>query len=159
MKKINFYFALFTLSILVLGSCKKESSTISVPQFQAGAAITGDVLSGSVKGTMQSGKTYYFASKATINENDTLVMQSGVKLLATNPAAELVVKGVFISLGTKENSNWITGEAPYLNPSAYKKTDLQDPNTDPALKPDGKFWGGIQCEATCPLLEIEWTHL
>lgn len=158
--KNKFYFGLIALTMLGLTSCSKdETANVSVPQFEAGATISSETLSGSVKGTMETGKTYYFASKVTINENDTLVMQSGVKLLATNPAAQLVVKGVFISLGTKENPNWITGEAPYLNPSAYKKTSLQDPNTDPALKPDGKFWGGIQCEATCSLLDIKWTHL
>lgn len=158
--KNNFYLGLIAMTFIALSSCStNDTAEVSVPQFQAGANIEGNTLSGSVKGTMVTGNTYYFSSKVTINENDTLVMQSGVKLLATNPAAQLVVKGVFISLGTKENPNWITGEAPYLNPSAYKKTTLMDPNLDPALKPDGKFWGGIQCEATCSLLDIKWTHL
>lgn len=151
---------ILALAAIAISSCStSESSNVSVPQFKAGTAITGETLTGSVKGTMESGKTYYFSSKVTINAKDTLVMQSGVKLLATNPAAELIVKGVFISLGTKEKPNWITGKAADLNPTAYKLTTLQDPNTDPALKPDGKMWGGIQCEATCTLLNIKWTHL
>ncbi|WP_367771180.1 hypothetical protein AB3G33_15265 [Flavobacterium sp. WC2421] len=153
--KLNF--GIIALALIALSSCSNDQ--VSTPQFKASTTITGETLSGSVKGTMESGKTYYFNSKVTINANDTLVMQSGVKLLATNPAAELIVKGVFISLGTKENPNWITGKDAYLNPANYKLTTLQDPNTDPALKPDGKLWGGIQCEATCSLLDIKWTHL
>jgi hypothetical protein len=154
-KKLNL--GLIAFAVIALSSCSKDE--VSTPQFKAGTTITGETLLGSVKGTMESGKTYYFNSKVTINANDTLVMQSGVKLLATNPAAELIVKGVFISLGTKENPNWITGKDAYLNPANYKLTTLQDPNTDPALKPDGKLWGGIQCESTCSLLDIKWTHL
>jgi len=149
---------IIALAVIALSSCSNKDE-VSIPQFKAGAIITGQTLSGSVKGTMESGKTYYFDSKVTINANDTLVMQSGVKLLATNPAAELIVKGVFISLGTKQNPNWITGQAADLNPSAYKLTTLQDPNTDPGLMPTGKLWGGIQCESTCSLLDIKWTHL
>jgi hypothetical protein len=150
---------LIALAVIALSSCSNNKDEVSAPQFKAGTSITGETLTGSVKGTMESGKTYYFSSKVIINANDTLVMQSGVKLLATNPAAQLIVKGVFISLGTKQNPNWITGKAADLNPSAYKLNTLQDPNTDPALKPDGKLWGGIQCEATCKLLDIKWTHL
>ncbi|MCI4442552.1 MAG: hypothetical protein JHC39_03505 [Lentimicrobium sp.] len=150
---------LIALAVIALSSCSNNKDEVSAPQFKAGTSITGETLTGSVKGTMESGKTYYFSSKVIINTNDTLVMQSGVKLLATNPAAQLIVKGVFISLGTKQNPNWITGKAADLNPSAYKLNTLQDPNTDPALKPDGKLWGGIQCEATCKLLDIKWTHL
>jgi hypothetical protein len=156
--KLNF--GIMALAVIALSSCSNtETSEVSAPEFKTGAAITGETLTGSVKGTMESGKTYYFDSKVTINATDTLVMQSGVKLLATSPSAQLIVKGVFISLGTKEKPNWITGKAADLNPSAYKLTTLEDPNTDPALKPDGKLWGGIQCEATCSLLDIKWTHL
>lgn len=162
MKKIKDYSILLlsALAITSVVSCTKtEESIISVPQFQAGQEITTQNLSGSVKGTMTSGNTYYFNSPITINAGDTLVMQSGVKLLATAQAAQLIVKGVFISLGSKENPNWITGKQPFENPSAYKLNTLQDPNIDPALKPDGKFWGGIQCDVTCSLLDLKWTHL
>lgn len=155
--KLNF--GLLSLALIALSSCSNNPSVVSAPQFKAGATISSSTLSGTVKGTMLSGKTYYFSDKVTINAGDTLVMQSGVKLLATNPAAELIVKGVFISLGTKDSPNWITGQAADLNPSAYKLTTLVDPNLDPALKPTGKLWGGIQCEPTCSLLDIKWTHL
>ncbi len=159
--KNKYNLCIIAISIAAFTSCKKDETTpvVSTPQFQAGQEISGENLSGSVKGTMTSGKTYYFSEPITINENDTLVMQKGVKLLARNPNAQLIVKGVFISLGTKDSPNWITGEDAYLNPTKYKNTVLLDPNMDPAIKPGGKLWAGIQCDVTCQLLDIKWTHI
>jgi len=160
MKKI-IYFGLFAISAISITSCKDkdEKPFISEPQFQSGETISGDTLKGSVKGTMTAGKTYYFYDQVTINAGDTLVMQSGVKLLSLAPDAQLIVKGAFVSLGTKENPNWITGKDAYLNPSKYKINSLQDPNLDPGLKPSGMMWGGIQCEKTTDMVNIKWTHL
>ena len=94
-----------------------------------------------------------------IPAGDTLLMSSGVKLLAINPAAQLYVKGCFISLGTKAAPNWITGQTADANPSQFKLTTLQNPNTDPGLSPTGKLWGGIQCDTSAKLVDIKWTHL
>ena len=160
MKKIQIL-SVAAIAAIAFSSCKKteEVAEISTPQFQAGQTITGDTLKGSVKGTMQSGKTYYFYNQVTINAGDTLVMQSGVKLLSLSPNAQLIVKGAFVSLGTKNDPNWITGKDAYLNPSLYKLNTLQDPNTDPGLKPGSAMWGGIQCEKTATLVDIKYTHL
>lgn len=163
MKKISklSILSIIAASAITMQSCKKKTETpdISTPPFQIGTSITDANLSGSIKGTMLEGQTYYFSDQITINEGDTVLMQPGVKLLAKDPKAQFIVKGVFISLGTKENPNWITGEDAFLHPDNYKKTTLQDPNVDPGLKPDGKLWGGIQCTSTCGLLDIKWTHL
>ena len=161
MKKSIIYGVLMA-STVMLASCKKNKTAtpvISTPQFQAGATISKDTLSGSVKGTMVSGKTYYFSDAITINAGDTLVMQAGVKLLALNPNAQIIVKGSFISLGSKDNPNWITGKDAYNSPATYKLNSLVDPNTDPALRPDGKMWGGIQCDTSAKMVNIKWTHL
>ena len=161
MKKIQFLM-IAAIAVVFISSCKKKDDPqpeISTPQFQAGQTITSDTLKGSVKGTMQSGKTYYFYNQVTINAGDTLVMQSGVKLLSLSPNAQLIVKGSFVSLGTKDNPNWITGVDAYNNPSKYKVFTPQDPNTDPGLKPSGMLWGGIQCDKTTQLLDIKFTHL
>lgn len=105
---------------------------------------------------IESAAQFTGTSRATLRPNN---FGTATKLLSLNPAAQIIVKGSFVSLGTKENPNWITGEAAYANPTAYKLTTLQDPNTDPALKPDGKMWGGIQCDLTANLVNIKWTHL
>ncbi len=159
MKRV-IHFGLVVLTAAAITSCSKNDKVnISQPQKQVGQTIKSDTLSGTVKGTMETGKTYYFASQVTINAGDTLLMQSGVKLLSLNPSAQFIVKGAFVSLGTKDNPNWITGVDAYNNPGNYKLTTLQDPNVDPGLKPDGKLWGGIQCDTTCNLIDIKWTHL
>ncbi len=159
MKKV-LNFGMMTIAVIAMYSCNKnDTSVISTPEKQVGQTITNDTLTGSVKGTMKSGKTYYFSSQVTINTGDTLLMQSGVKLLSLSPNAQIIVKGAFISLGTKDKPNWITGKDAYNNPGNYKLTTLQDPNVDPGLKPDGKLWGGIQCDETANLVDIKWTHL
>lgn len=163
--KIQHFILIGSLASLAVTaiSCKKKSDevvNISKPEFQAGQTISSDTLSGSVKGTLQKGKTYYFKSRVTVNAGDTLVMQSGVKLLALDPAAQLYIKGVFASLGSEQNPNWITGYEADKNPLTYKHTiSGEDPNVDPAFKPNGKLWGGIQCDASCGLLDLKWTHL
>jgi hypothetical protein len=102
-------------SMYLLSAChQKEIVNISKPSVEAGAAITSDTLKGSVKGTMLSGKTYYFKSDVTVNNGDTLLMQSGVRLIAigdgTSPAKspQLTIYGTFISLGTQTEPNFIT---------------------------------------------------
>jgi hypothetical protein len=165
---------MFTVATVVavtvmFASCTKESTTVSKPQFKAGSLISGDSLtsgaSNPVKGTMQTGKTYYFSGPVYVNKGDTLVMQSGVKLLAKNPNAMLIINGVFISLGTKDQPNWITGEDAYNNPAKYKLTAYTSANNDPGLTSGGaagtypRLWGGIQCGTTATMFNVKWTHL
>lgn len=152
-------------SAIVFSSCSKsESVNVAQPEFTAGQVVTGTTLSGSVKGTVKAG-TYYFSDDITVNEGDTLILQSGVNLLSTmkpgdsSDPPKLIIKGAFFSLGSKEKPNYITGQVAFENPSAYKLSKVTDPNTDPALMPNGKMWGGIQCDVSCKLLIIKWTHL
>jgi hypothetical protein len=126
MKK-NYLMGVGLIASLTLGlfSCNKSndsSNNISTPQFSLGQTLTTTSLQSgnSYKGTMTSGQTYTFNGPIIINKGDTLLMQSGVKLLATDPSACLVVYGTFISLGTEQNPNWITGQAQYNSPSTYK---------------------------------------
>jgi hypothetical protein len=161
--KINFPLAVVAMALTasIVVSCKEDpiAPIISEPQLQVGQTITGDTLKGTVKGTMLSGKTYYFYDQVVVNAGDTLLMQSDVKLLALDPKAQLIVKGAFVSLGTKDKPNWITGYDAYKNPAKYKLNTIQDPNTDPGLMPSGKLWGGIQCDKTANMVNIKWTHL
>src|SRR6201996_1453765 len=107
---------LIAAAILMLaGACHKaENAKLSQPSVQAGNIIKTDTLSGSIKGTLLSGKTYYFASNITVNGGDTLLMQAGSKLIAlgdgktADTGPEIFVHGTFISLGTQQNQNYIT---------------------------------------------------
>jgi len=114
MKKI-FNLMLVAASTFMLSACHKaELVNLSTPTVQAGTPITSENLSGSLKGTLLAGKTYFFSSDITVNDGDTLLMQSGVHLIAKGDGAtaatspQITVNGTFISLGTKEAPNWIT---------------------------------------------------
>jgi len=165
MKTLNlFATATVVAAVLFLSSCTKESSTISTPQFKTANTITTDTLVGTVKGTLLSGKTYYFRGEVTVNAGDTLVMQSGVKLFSKTPNSILLINGVFISLGTKSQPNWITSADAYNNPTTYKQESYVQPNVDKGLcltclNGVGKLWGGIQCSTTATLVDIKWTHI
>ena len=165
MKSLNkIYFA--CLCLLTLTACHKaELAIISPPLHLVSNGITSDTLKGAVKGTMLSGKTYYFKSDITVNEGDTLQMEAGVKLIAIGDgktyqtAPEIIMHGTFISLGTKDKPNYITVQ----NADTYH-TEANAQNYTNVFK---GWWGGIVCwpdpssKSANPGgdLIIKWTHL
>lgn len=138
--------------ILLFTACKKnDTTTVSTPPLQIGQAVSdAQPLSGAIKGTMISGKTYTIASDVTVNKGDTLLLQSGVRVnMSAN--ANIIVKGTFISLGTSDKPNWIT------YPNAAKQDNPNTPiGSDPAFM---GYWGGINCDTTCSLFIMKWTHV
>ncbi|BAV06514.1 hypothetical protein SAMN05421788_107178 [Filimonas lacunae] len=135
---------------MLLTAChKEETANVSLGEITAGQGITSDTLKASVKGTLLSGKTYYFSADITINQGDTLLMQPGSKLIAlgdgklpeTSP--QITCNGTFISLGTADNNNFIT---------------VLDSLRTTANIAKG-YWGGIQCGANSGDVIIKWTHL
>ncbi|HTI11260.1 MAG TPA: hypothetical protein VL832_21960 [Puia sp.] len=170
---------LWVAFILFLTACSKSSDQVNISgqEFRAGSFIqNGDTLNSkngsngrTIKGTLQSGETYYICSNfsdAIINTGDTLVVQSGVKVLIVGPttgataigkqdhAPGLVVNGTFLCLGTKDKPNLFSVSDASLksNPA----DDPQDPNTDPAFK---GYWGGIQGGVNSGDIIIKWTRL
>jgi len=141
-----------TAGIILIASCKKsDTASISTPAFQIGKAVSDTApLSGSIYGTMLSGKTYTIASTVTIPKGDTLLLQPGVTV-KVNAGASITVQGTFISRGTQDSVNVIT-------PSTLVKQD--NPNTsatsDPAF---AGTWLGINCDTTCALFVMKYTHL
>jgi hypothetical protein len=167
MKKY-FNIIITSLAVMGLGACHKaENASISQPVVQVGSIIKSDTLSGSVKGTLLSGKTYYFASNITVNGGDTLLMQPGSKLIALGDGAtaatapEIFVHGTFISLGTQQNQNYIT-----VSNSANLHSEAAQQNYSDVFK---GWWGGIFCTPGTPTTQdptpaggdviIKWTHL
>ena len=155
MKKISSIIGITALVVGLLYSCKKsstpEKTTVSTPPFQIGQIITsGNLPAGSYKGTMQSGNTYTLTGNFTINIGDTVFMQPGSRI-CVGPGVTIIVKGVFISMGTQANQNWITS-------CSASKIDLvgNPPSSDPAYS---GIWTGINCDTSCRLLDIQWTHI
>ncbi len=156
MNKVSLAAGVYLLSILSAG-CKKmaeETTNISKGLVQVSAPVSDAApLCGSIKGTMIAGKTYVIdgsCGDVTVNKGDTLTIQPGVTINMTGSAA-IVVKGVFLSLGTKENPIKI-------GPQNITKIDVpgQNPATDPAYSAK---WKGILADTSCTLLSFKWTHL
>jgi hypothetical protein len=149
----------YLIAILVTGliSCTKSDETKDLWQaviVPASPISESAPLTGALKGTMLSGKTYTVSGDIFVNAGDTLIIQPGVTVNFTGTAGVPVglgVKGTLLSLGTKE--------APiYLTYPGVTRTDQfgANPDTDPALK--GK-WTGVIGATTCPLIVIKWTHI
>ncbi|OKS87127.1 hypothetical protein [Mucilaginibacter polytrichastri] len=168
MKKIFTQLAVLAGLGIMLSACHKaEMVNISQPLVSTANGITSDTLKGTVKGTMLAGKTYYFKSDITVNDGDTLMMQSGVHLVAIGdgltPATspEIFMHGTFISLGTQAAPNYIT-----VQNAADLHTQATAQNYTNALK---GWWGGITCTpATATVTHpsptggdaiIKWTHI
>lgn len=122
--------------IIASGACHKaEIVSVSQASISAGQGITSDTLTGTIKGTLLSGKTYYFRTDITVNKGDTLLMQAGSRLIAmgdgksTVTSPQITCNGTFISLGTPDNHNFIT---------------VPD-NQRSAASINKGLWGGIQC--------------
>lgn len=136
----------------LMTSCTKDVNTISTPPVVVGQPVSDATpLSGSITGTMETGKTYTIGDDVTINEGDTLLLQPGVTVKVAR-GKTILVKGVLISLGTSNQPN-------YFEPDkSFTKTDTPgyDASSDSAYV---GYWTGINCETTCTLLELKWTHI
>ena len=159
--------AVFSLGVMLTACHKAEIVNISQPLVSTANGITSDTLKGTIKGTLLAGKTYYFKSDITVNDGDTLLMQSGVHLIALGdgltPATspEIFMHGTFISLGTQTNPNYITVQ----NAADLHTQAAAQKYTNVLLG----WWGGITCTpaaatATKPNPTggdaiIKWTHI
>jgi hypothetical protein len=157
MKQLSLATLALIAGITLFTACKKknDATNISVKQTQIGSLLTGDTLCGHIKGTMISGKTYVMTCPVTVNFGDTLLMQRGVTVDVRSSSAYFLIQGAFISLGTKDSANWITVK------SITKQDNVgsaNNPTSDPAFTNSG-VWLGFQCDTSCQLVVMKWTHL
>jgi hypothetical protein len=106
-------------------------------------------------GTMTANTTYIVIGNIDVPNGDTLTIPSGVTLCMENGAC-ITVQGVLISLGTQANPNWFTV-------CGRPKTDNigQAEATDSAWNGgvEQGLWTGIECDTSCRLLVLKWTHV
>ncbi|PTQ99416.1 hypothetical protein C8P68_102240 [Mucilaginibacter yixingensis] len=164
MKKIfNQMIVLIGLGLSFSACHKSELVSVSTAVVHTANGITKDTLSGTVKGTMLAGKTYYIKSNVTVNDGDTLAMQSGVHLIVlgdgktADSSPEIFCHGTFISLGTKDAPNYIT---------VKNAADLHaQANQQQYDQPFFGWWGGITCTPAVAAgskggdLILKWTHV
>ncbi|WCT14636.1 hypothetical protein [Mucilaginibacter jinjuensis] len=164
---LNKLMAVCALGIMLSACHKAEVVNISQPFVSVANGITSDTLKGTIKGTLLAGKTYYFKSDITVNDGDTLLLQSGVHLIAigdglsaaTSP--EIFMHGTFISLGTKDAPNFIT-----VKNAADLHTQAAAQNYTNVFF---GWWGGINCTPAAATTAnpspkggdaiIKWTHI
>jgi hypothetical protein len=142
--------------LLFLSACSKSNDSVktSTPPFQVGQTVSSTTpLSGAVKGTMVSGQTYTLGGDISVNAGDTLYMQSGVTLKIPGKY-NIIVHGSFISAGTETAPNWITSGTPHQD-QAFSSI-AASLTGDPAFAGQ---WYGINCDTTCPLFVMKWTHI
>lgn len=159
MKKIAFILGIASMTAIFLPSCKKkstETTVVSKPPYQVGQPITaGSLAAGSYKGTMTTGNSYTLTGDFTINKGDTVLIQPGVNVYVADHVT-IIVKGVLLSLGTQSQPIMITSTE-YNTTAKHINVVGANPATDPAYS--GAFWTGINCDTSCTLLDIRWTHI
>lgn len=152
MKKILYILILF--SGFIYSGCKKlaiDDANIYKYALPPGAAVSDAApLCGSIKGVMQTGKTYTLGCDVYINRGDTLLIQPGVTIYSTNNAG-IVVRGSLISLGTQAQPNVFTVQG--LTKNATPGITLAN---DSAHK---GWWRGIIGDTSCINMILKWTHI
>ena len=159
MKKTTLITLFILCGITAIFSCSKRRSDVIYtstpkPLVAANGIPDSTPLCGAYKGHMLGGKTYRVAPTCniTVSAGDTLFIDAGAKLYMS-PASSIVVKGTLISLGTQANPNWITVEG-------LVRTD--DPNllaSQDSAYTSTRAWCGINCDTSCKLLVLKWTHV
>ncbi|HXO77217.1 MAG TPA: hypothetical protein VN824_18315, partial [Puia sp.] len=102
--------ALFVVAAVFPGCKKWAEDKQDIYKYVAPPPPPGSVVSnatplcGSVRGTMVAGETYILGCDINVPAGDTLIVQPGVTIYATNSAG-IVVHGSFISLGTQAAPN------------------------------------------------------
>jgi hypothetical protein len=136
--------------ILAMASCKKSSDTssVSAPLKQVGAAISDSTTGGTLKGTMLTGKTYTIKRDIIVNKGDTFLVQQGVTL-NMGDGVNIIVHGTILFIGAKGAAITVT------DPNRHKTTGASAYSTDEAYKGG---WGGIYCDTSCHLFVAKWTH-
>jgi hypothetical protein len=135
MKIRNIYFVLAGILSTAIISCQKaELTTFTKIKIPTSSPIQAGVISGFVKGTLLSGKTYTITADLTVKKGDTLSSQPGAIVVVKNNA-QITIQGVLQLLGTKEQP-------------IFFNSDSNKPGT----------WGGFQCD-TAQAITIKWTHI
>jgi hypothetical protein len=134
MKAKNIYILSAILSLAVLYSCKKELTTFQIVKIPNSSPISPGNISGFVKGTLQTGKTYYITGDVTIKKGDTLAAQPGAIVIVKNNS-QFNVMGVLNFQGSQASP-------------IYFNSDTNTPGS----------WGGFQADSA-QAITIKWTHV
>ncbi|HTJ12583.1 MAG TPA: hypothetical protein VL547_11180 [Dinghuibacter sp.] len=120
------------------------------PPPPGGAISDSTPLCGSVKGVMLTGKTYTLGCTINVPSGDTLILEPGVTIHA-DVNSGIIVHGTLISLGTKDQPNFMTV-------AGVTKNNTQGLPLGQDSAHIG-LWKGIMCDTSCKALILKWTHI
>jgi hypothetical protein len=148
---------LILLGVSGLSGCNKWAEDksniykyVPAPVPPGQAVSNAQPLCGSVAGTMLAGKTYVLGCDIVVPAGDTLMLQPGVTVYATNSAG-IVVHGSLISEGTQAQPNWFTVQGVTKNNTPGLPISSDSAHIG--------LWRGIMCDTSCPMLILKWTHV
>jgi len=147
MKKVFLFF--ITGIMLVLTACSSNSDLVSAtanyPKAPA-SFVKSRNLSGTLKGTLKQDSTYYLTGNVAVAKGDTLAVQPGATIIATDNF-QFQVSGTLLSLGTEAKPVTFTSNA------ATRFTDLAT-----AISYTG-HWGGFVFDSTAVYVFVKYTHI
>lgn len=154
-KKISIPVLILLIGYLLSGCTKWSNDQSNIYKYNppppSGGTISDSTpLCGSIKGVMLAGKTYTLGCDIDIPAGDTLLVQEGVTINATNSAG-IVVHGVMVSLGTQAHPNVFT--VPGVTKNNTPNLPFAQDSAHIGL------WRGIMCDTSCTLLALKWTHV
>lgn len=142
--------AIGLITATFFSACKKETEVIIDKGEPSDiVTVTPDMteLGGQMKGTLLEGKTYTLNGDLIIPENEEIVIEPGVTIIAGKDDGgigyEITVKGSLIAQGTKAK--------PIL--MSIPVADRTDANIFAGM------WGGIQCDESAKLVMLRWVRL
>ncbi|MDB4921320.1 right-handed parallel beta-helix repeat-containing protein [Mucilaginibacter sp.] len=136
MKLKNIYILpVIILLITIVTSCKKgELTTFTNVKIPTSSPIAPGDISGFVKGTLLTGKTYTVTGDVTVKRGDTLSAQPGAIVIVRNNA-QFTIQGVLNLQGSQDKP-------------IFFNSDTNKPGT----------WGGFQA-LTAQAIIIKWAHI
>jgi len=153
MKKTIMKLSVFALiAATAFTSCKRDDGTkVTIDDGEQGdiVTITDNMteLKGQMKGTLKQGKTYTLKGDLIIPENEEIIIEPGVTLIAEKDengiGHEITVFGSIIAKGTQAN--------PIL--MSIPEADRTMANIYTGM------WGGIQCDPKAKLVYLKWVRL
>ena len=133
-QKLTLLITAMVVAVTMFSCSKSENTKQTTPVIPPSHPIAAGNITGFVKGTLLTGKTYTVTGDITVKKGDTLAAQPGAIVIVKNNS-QFTIEGVLQILGTQSS------------PVSFN-SDKGTPGT----------WGGFQCD-TAQAVTIKWAHI
>jgi len=153
MKSYKYILSILLILGLAVAGCSDDSTSVNIedPILDDDDIVTitdaTTELSGPMRGTLRSGRTYQLVGDLIIPEGEEIIAESGVTIIAVGDGGdigpEITIHGAFHSLGTADNPNLLTVPA-NLRTHENRFAGL---------------WGGLQGSETTASIVLKHTRM